>query len=192
MPIQEIAQLLHHNRTLSFIALSTSRDENDVHFEQRSYLAQCLKSNYTLKYLEINCCGNDIFMQADNEEGESDPTSAEIDFWLRLNRAGRKFLLDDRYGCHPAVLSEIIHKASMQGDDVLFWFLQNGLISHFDQGMMNRPLSARFERECSCTRGFNARKYSIGLFLDSLSLARNERRIQRPFNRIANLKTICR
>lgn len=64
-------------------------------------------------------------------EASPDPTRREIDFLLRLNRAGRKVLLDDGSAGNPVVLREVLKKTALQGDDVLFWFLQNGLSTHF-------------------------------------------------------------
>lgn len=139
VPVQEIAELLVKNRTLSSFALSTSRDEYDSKLEKRSCFAQSLKSNYNLHSLQINCCGTDIIVmdRDDLDEEQPDATVAEIDFLLRLNRAGRKILLEDGCASHPAVLREILQKSTTQGDDVLFWFLQNGLSTHFVQGVAN-------------------------------------------------------
>jgi hypothetical protein len=129
IPVHEIAQTLIKNQTLFSIVLATCRDEYDLHLDQRTFLADSLRRNYNLYSLEINCCGRNIILYEDDEE--SDPTRAEIDFLLRLNRAGRKVLLEDGCTGNPAVLREVLKKTATQGDDVLFWFLQNGLSTQF-------------------------------------------------------------
>lgn len=132
IPVQEIAQTLIKNSTLSSIVLNTCRDEYHSHLDKRIFLAECLKMNYNLQSLEINCCGSDIIsLEDDYWEEKIDPTRAEIEFFLRLNRAGRKVLLEDGCTGNPVVLREVLKKTATHGDDVLFWFLQNGLSTQF-------------------------------------------------------------
>ncbi len=137
IPVGEIAKTLAKNQTLLSIVLRTSRDEYVSHLEQRIDLVESLKSNYNLHSLEIGCHGSGIAWFEEEAKAATDSTRKEIDFLLRLNRAGRKVLLEDGLAGNPAVLLEILKKTFTQGDDVLYWFLKNGLSTHFVSNCQN-------------------------------------------------------
>jgi len=116
--IEGLAHCVRKNSSLCHLIVDNPRSTYSISLEGADQIRKAIKSNYSIKTLSFN-----VIPSQSLEE-----ISKEIEFWLELNRCGRKALLQTNNS--DRLWSIILSRGAMSDDyNILFWLLKHGAMN---------------------------------------------------------------
>mmetsp|Transcript_6758 Transcript_6758/g.19538 ORF Transcript_6758/g.19538 Transcript_6758/m.19538 type:complete len:510 (+) Transcript_6758:146-1675(+) len=114
--IDGLIKCIRHNTSLRYLAVNNRSNEFPISIEAMRKIASALEWNYCLETLRFDAMHRDyLHMEKD------------IEFWLELNRCGRRALLQTNDGVSS--WSNIIGLGARNNDpNILFWLLKHGSV----------------------------------------------------------------
>ena len=117
LDVEGLIRCIRHNTSLRYLVVDNHHEVQCIGFEAMQKIASALEWNYSLEILRFDVIPRK-FMGAVLEK---------IEFWLQLNRCGRRALLQTNEGSKS--WSHIISQGGMTKDpNILFWLLKHGSV----------------------------------------------------------------
>jgi len=116
--IQGLVHCVHKNSSLRHLIVDNPHSADSISLEGADQIRKAIKSNYSMKTLSFNVIPSQSFEEI----------SKEIEFWLELNRCGRRALLQSNK--NDRLWSIILSRGAMSNDcNILFWLLKHGAMN---------------------------------------------------------------
>jgi len=114
--IEGLTKCIRHNTSIRHLAVNNHREIQSISLEAMQKIASALEWNYSLEVLKFDV----IPMRHLN-------ILKRIEFWLKLNRCGRRALLQTNKGADS--WSSILSQGVKSNDrNILFWLLKHGSV----------------------------------------------------------------
>jgi len=115
--VPAMVNCIRNNHSLRSLVVDHPREERSLEWDEMRDIVAALEFNYSLEILTF-----DVIHRFYSD------VLKDINFWLKLNRCGRRALLQTNQDYHS--WSNIVTQAAMSNDhNILFWLLKHGCVT---------------------------------------------------------------
>lgn len=115
--VSALAECIRSNTSLRRLVLDHPREPLCVNYDGVEQIFSALKENYSIQVLKLDI---------EKKEGPMNEILVDMEFWLDLNRCGRRAILPDNKDGHKGWQNILAQAAAKDDVNVLFWLVKHG------------------------------------------------------------------
>ena len=119
--VEGLVNCVRNNNSLRHLVIDHPHETYSISAKGANAILGAIKSNYSIETLTLDVIPNQLL----------DDILKEIEFWLKLNRCGRRALLQTNNENYVKSWAAILSQGAMSNDcNIMFWLLRHGAV-HF-------------------------------------------------------------